>query len=145
MKDSAPSGANDDLGASLKGTTYRVYRYMLKQRDPLGVSQIQKALGLSSPSVSEYHLRKLVRLGLVREEQGGFVVDKVVYDNIIRIRRVSIPFQAAYAAFFGVTLLILVFALRPETLNSLYFFALVVNVFAFGISVFEAVRTARRL
>ena len=102
-------------------------------------------MGLSSPSVSQYHLRKLVRLGLVREEQGGYVVDKVVLENVVRIRRVSIPVHMAYVIFFGVTLLILLTLLRPPTITSLYFFAVVVNAGAIAVSLYEARKTLKRL
>ena len=86
MSDVPRREASEGYDPYLKGTTYRVYRLMLKQRKPVGISDLQRALGLSSPSVSEYHVKKLLRLGLIREEQGGYVIEKVVFDNIIRIR-----------------------------------------------------------
>jgi predicted DNA-binding transcriptional regulator len=88
----------------LTGTTYQIYRYMLKRREPVGISQVQKDLSLASSSVSEYHLKKLTVMGLIREDQGGYVVDKVVLDNVIRIRRVAIPSQTAHVAFFVTTI-----------------------------------------
>jgi predicted DNA-binding transcriptional regulator len=145
MAEASPKGADESLDADLKGTTYRVYRYMLKRGKPLGISEVQKGLRLSSPSVSQYHIKKLLRLGLIREEEGGYVVDRVVIDNIIRIRRVSIPVQAAYVAFFAATLVVLLALLKPAVMTSLYFFALVVNCAALGASLFEAVKTLRRL
>ena len=129
----------------LKGTTYRVYRLMLKQGKPLGISEIQRDLGLSSPSVAQYHIRKLLQFGLIKEDQLGYVVDKVVVENVFRIKRVSIPVQTTYVAFFGVTLFILLAFLRPPVLTSVYFFALMINVIALGITAFEAVKTLRRI
>lgn len=140
-----PSKDNEEVPAQLKGTTYRVYRFMLKQREPVGISGIQKGLGLSSPSVSQYHVRKLLQLGLIREEEGGYLVDRVVLENVIRIRRVSIPIQTAYVAFFGVLLLILLLPLRATTIDSVYYFAVVVNVSALVISAYEMVKTLRSL
>jgi predicted DNA-binding transcriptional regulator len=74
----------------LKGTTFRVYKLLYTEGRPLGIHDIQKALGLSSPSVSQYHVKKLVSAGLVREQESekgtGYIVDKVVFENIIRIR-----------------------------------------------------------
>ena len=139
----------DDSGSipnlELRGTTYRVYRHMLRRRKPLGISDIQKELGLSSPSVAQYHVRKLLQLGLIKEEQGGYIVDKVVLENIIRIKRISVPVQTAYIAFFGVTLLVLLMFLRPEAVTSVYFFAVVVNVAAMAVSVYETIKTLRHL
>jgi predicted DNA-binding transcriptional regulator len=144
MSDKTPkeTGSYDSY---LKGTTLRVYRYMLKQRGPVGISQVQRDLGLSSSSVSQYHIRKLLQMGLVREEQGGYVIDKVVFDNVVRIRRVSIPVQTGYVIFFGVTLAFLLLFLRPHTISSLYFFAVVINGSALGVSAYEAFKTFRRL
>ena len=145
MPDSASNDSGEPSDTRLSGTTYKVYRYLLKQAAPVGISELQKGMGLSSPSVAQYHIRKLLKLGLVKEEQGGYVVDKVVLENVIRIRRVSIPVQTAYVAFFGVTLAILLVFLRPGAINSLYFFALVVNVAALGISILETKKTFERL
>lgn len=144
----AASNLDDDSEISntyLKGTTYRVYRYLLRQGKPVGISDVQKGLGLSSPSVSQYHIRKLLQLGLLREEGDGYVVDRVVLENVVRIRRMSIPVQTAYVAFFGATLIILLGFLRPAAISSVYSFALVVNVAAVCVSLYEALKTIRRL
>jgi hypothetical protein len=141
----APSNDAEEVPAQLKGTTFRVYRFMLKQRRPVGISDIQRGVGLSSPSVSQYHVRKLLQLGLIREEQGGYLVDKVVLENVIRVRRISIPIHTAYVAFFGALLFFLLVFLRPVTIDSVYYFAVVVNVSALGISVFEMAKTLKRL
>jgi predicted DNA-binding transcriptional regulator len=141
-----PLKETDDLSDTrLTGTTYKVYHYMLKQNTPVGISEVQRGMGLSSPSVAQYHIRKLVRLGLIREEQSGYVVDRVVMENVVRIRRVSIPIQTAYVAFFGVTLLILLVFIRPPAMTSDYFFAIVINIVALGISLYEASKTQKRL
>lgn len=140
-----PDDVDETPETYLKGTTYRVYRYMVKQGHPVRISEVQKALGLSSPSVAQYHIRKLLRLGLIREEQEGYAIDKMVLENVVRFRRVSIPVQTAYVAFFVVTLLILILFLRPATISSVYFFALVVNGVALCVSLYEMAKTLRRL
>jgi DNA-binding transcriptional ArsR family regulator len=118
---------------------------MLKHGRPVGISDIQKALGLSSPSVAQYHIKKLLRLGLVREEQGGYLIDKIVVENVIRIRRTSIPVQTGYVAFFGAAFLIILFLLRPTTITSLYVFAVIVNLAALGNSIWEARKSMKNL
>ena len=100
--------------ASLKGTTYKVYRYMYRAGKPVRVNDVQRDLRLSSPSVAQYHLKKLLRLGLVKEVPEGYAIDKVIYENMVRIGRVTIPFQAAYIAFFAACVLVLVTFLRPR-------------------------------
>jgi DNA-binding transcriptional ArsR family regulator len=146
MGDKPPKGAaGEGYDPFLKGTTYRVYRFMLKQRKPVGISEIQKALSLSSSSVSEYHVKKLLQLGLIRQEQDGYVIDRVVVDNVIRIRRVAIPVQIAYVVFFSVTLLLFLMPLRPVAINSIYFLAVVVNSAALVVSLNEVRKTLKRL
>lgn len=128
----------------LKGTTLRIYRYMYRQGRPLGFHDIQRGLGLSSVSIAQYHVGKLLRLGLIKEEGSGYVVDRVVFENMIRVKRAVIPFQTTYAIFFAATLLIMLVFLRPSTITSLYLFALIVNAVALGVSVYETVTVVLR-
>ena len=144
MPDKPPEASGGKYDPYLRGTTYRVYRYMLRLRNPVGISELQKSLGLSSSSVAEYHIEKLLQMGLVKRDQEGYVVDKVVFDNVVRIRRVSIPVQSAYALFFGVTLSLMLTFFRPEQFNSTYFFAVLVNSAALVVSLYEARKTLRR-
>jgi hypothetical protein len=142
---STGSSAGDVSDTALKGTTYRVYRYIVRQSRPVGISDVQKGLGLSSPSVSDYHIRKLLQLGLIREEQGGYVVERMVLENIVRIGRMSFPVQTGYVAFFGVALLIMLVLLRPVTITSSYEFGLIVIAAALGVSIWETRKTLKRL
>ena len=144
MPKEPPAEAGGKNDSHLSGTTYRVYRHFLRQRKPLGISDIQKGLGLSSPSVAEYHIGKLLRMGMIREEEGGYVVEKVVFENIVRIRRISIPIETAYVLFFSVTLALTLSVFRPTGVNSQYFFAVVVNFAAHVVSSYEAIKTLRR-
>ena len=118
---------------------------MLRQRRAVGVSDVQKALDLSSSSVAEYHLGKLLQMGLVKEEQSGYVINKVVVDNIVRIRRVSIPVQTAYVLFFSITLALTLITFRPAEIGAQYFFAVIVNCAALAASIYEAMKTLKRL
>ena len=125
----------------LKGTTLRVYRCLYRAGTPLGIHDVQRALKLSSPSVAEYHIKKLVRAGLVKAEQDGYAVDRVVFENVIRIRRTVIPLQTTFVAFFASALVVLLTILRPESVTSTYVFSLVVCAAALVILLYEALRT----
>ena len=144
---SAARGRNpgNTPNTALKGTTYKVYRFIVRQSQPVGISDVQKGVGLSSPSVSDYHIRKLLQLGLIREEQGGYVVEKMVLENIVRIGRMSFPVQTGYVAFFSATFMIMLVFLRPLTITSSYVLAVVVNVAALAVSTWETRRTLKRL
>ena len=92
--------------------------------------EVQNGLSLSSPSLAHYHIRKLVEEGLAREEAGGYIVDKIMFENMIRIRRSVIPFQTTYLTLFIATLFIMLVFFRPAALSGVYIFALLVNVLA---------------
>ena len=132
-----------DEGADyvLKGTTLRVYRCLYRAGTPMGIHDVQRALKLSSPSVAEYHIKKLVRAGLAKEGQNGYTVDKVVFENVIRIRRTVIPLQTTFVAFFASALVVLLTILRPASITSTYVFSLIVCVVAIVILLYEALKT----
>jgi predicted DNA-binding transcriptional regulator len=132
----------------LTGTSLRVYRYLYKSGKPQNIHEIQRGLGLSSPSVSQYHVRKLIEAGLIRELQSnngaGFVVDKIVFENMIRVRRAIVPFQVAYSIFFASMLVLLLTLLRPRNFDSsLFVFGLVVTISGTLLFGFEALKSAR--
>ncbi len=89
----------------LRGKTLKIYLYMLKQGKPVGVREVQRDLGLSSPSVAFHHLEKLVRLGVVEQDQlGNYVIAKKVDPGILQafvnVGRFSLPRVGFYAVFF---------------------------------------------
>ncbi len=134
---------SDKFENPLGGTTLRVYRYLYKTGKPLGIHDVQRGLGLSSASVAEYHLKKLLRDGLIREDGGGYVVDMVMFENMVRLGRWVLPFQSAYAAFFVTTLIVMLTIMRPGVLTSSYVFAIIVNVAALAFSAYETLKAAR--
>lgn len=134
---------SDKSDTPLGGTTLRVYRYLYKTGKPLGIHDVQRGLGLSSASLAEYHLKKLLRDGLIREETDGYVVDRVMFENMVRLGRWVLPFQSAYAAFFATTLIVMITIMRPEVLTSSYVFAVIVNVAALGFATYETLKAAR--
>ncbi len=68
------------IESQLKGKTLRIYWYLLRSPSSrVGVREIQRSLGLSSPSVAAHHLEKLLSLGLVEKSMTGeyFLVQEV--------------------------------------------------------------------
>ena len=82
------NGSPSESDDVLRGTTLRIYRFMYREGRPLGLHEIQRALGLSSASIPQYHINKLIKAGLVKEDEGGsgYYVDRLVFENMIRIR-----------------------------------------------------------
>jgi len=73
------------IESELKGKTLLVYMRMLKNTsEAVGVREIQRELGFSSPSVSSYHLTKLQDLGLIENVYGDYRVVKEVKVGVLR-------------------------------------------------------------
>ena len=98
---------------------------------------------MSSPSVAHYHIAKLLKAGLLKEEGNGYVVEKAVFENMIRIRRTVLPLQTGYVAFFVTALIALLTIMRPSELSPTYVFAVTVIVVAVGVSLFEAYKAMK--
>jgi predicted DNA-binding transcriptional regulator len=137
-----PEKSEEDV---LKGTTLRVYRLIYRQGKPMGVHDVQRGLQLSSPSVAQYHIKKLLGAGLIREGQDGYVIDRIIFENMIRVRRALIPLQATYSIFFASTLVVMLTLLRPPSITSVYIFALIVNCVALAISLYDVSRALRKV
>ncbi len=136
------SDRRDVEAGVLKGTTLKVYRFLFKAGSPKSTREIQRALSLSSPSLADYHVKKLLRNGLVKEEGGGYVVDRVILENMIRVRRMAIPYQVAYVVFFGLAVLVEFLVFGNDAMNAERF-AQIVIIVALGVAIFEAVRAAK--
>jgi hypothetical protein len=52
--------------------TFRVYLYVLRKKK-VGIRDVQKDLGFSSPNLATYHLRKLESIGLLRREDSQYL------------------------------------------------------------------------
>jgi len=50
----------------------------------VGVREVQRALGFSSPSIASYHLNKLMDLGLVESERGDYSLVREVKVGVLR-------------------------------------------------------------
>ncbi len=53
------------------GTTWDVYLYIMTSRDSVGVRDIWRSLKLSTPSLAQYHVNKLLDLNLIEVAPDG--------------------------------------------------------------------------
>jgi hypothetical protein len=74
------------LESALKGKTLLVYWYLLQQpTHTVGVREVQRSLGFSSPSIAVHHLEKLQDLGLIQKKgTGEYVLEEEVKIGILR-------------------------------------------------------------
>lgn len=126
-----------ELERMLQGKTLLVYLYLLKKKESNGIREVQRELGLSSPSVAEYQIEKLIGLGLASRDNYGrvFVTRKVkvkALEQYVSFGRFTVPRMAFYAT---------VFALVPVLLfafDSWNVYAVIVSAAAAGIFSIEA-------
>jgi len=106
MRDLSP----EEIESQLKGKTLLVYWFMLRSPDsPVGVREIQRKLGFSSPSIAAHHLDKLLSLGLVEKSlRGEYYLKKEVKVGILkffmRFGRFMIPRYLFYSVWFSTML-----------------------------------------
>src|SRR5579863_5184672 len=118
---------------------------MLRQGKAVGVREVQRELGLSSPSVAFHHMEKLVRLGVVEQDKlGDYVIAKKVDPGImqafVNVGRFSLPRVAFYAVFFTT----IAIAYLVSNLEGLDVYALVGTLGCAVVFWYELVRVWRR-
>jgi hypothetical protein len=73
------------IESELKGKTLLVYMHILKSRqESVGVREVKRSLGFSSPSVAAYHLGKLKDLGLIENLYGDYKIVREVKVGVLR-------------------------------------------------------------
>jgi len=98
------------LESALKGKTLLVYWYLLEQpTHVVGVREVQRALGFSSPSVAAHHLDRLQDLGLVQKRgTGEYVLEEEVKVGILKLfahmGRFIVPRYLFYSILFSTML-----------------------------------------
>jgi len=112
------------IESELKGKTLLVYMYIIRVNQPsVGVREIQRALGFSSPSVSAYHLNKLKDLGLVESIRGDYSLIRVVKVGVLRqfvtLGGIMLPRYLFYAVLLTTMLVtyVLQFPMEPTRQN----------------------------
>jgi len=123
------------IESELKGLTLRVYWHILSlnKKESIGTRSVQRALGLSSPSVASHHLEKLKTLGLLDKDATGEyrlvgLVKVGVLRNFVGILGVLLPRYLFYSTMFTAMLVLYPIIYPPN------FSAHNIMAFVFGIS-----------
>lgn len=130
----------DDMEALLKGTTWKVYKYVL-ENGPTGIREVQKSLKLSTPSLVLYHLNKLERAGILKKCKEGYVADRIFLRNRIKVRKLLIPRYFFYSLFMISALIVQLLIFRPRIISRDYAFSVALMCIIIGICIYETVRT----
>jgi len=123
------------IESELKGLTLRVYWHILSlnKKESIGTRSVQRALGLSSPSVASHHLEKLKTLGLLDKDATGEyrlvgLVKVGVLRNFVGVLGVLLPRYLFYSTMFTAMLVLYPIIYPPN------FSAHNIMAFVFGIS-----------
>jgi len=136
------------LESELKGKTLLVYWHLLKAPgSKVGVREVQRKLGFSSPSVAVYHLDKLMSLGLVEKTiTGEYVLISEVKTGLLRfftrLGSFLVPRYLFYSVWFT-TMLISYILFYGQSFCIHNIAALVFGLSASSILWFETVRVLR--
>jgi hypothetical protein len=133
----------EKIESELKGNTLRVYWALLNARDGvIGVRELQRQLGFSSPTLSAYHLNKLVDLELVAKEISDYrLVRKVkvgILRQFIKLGTFMLPRYVLYAIMFTMLLVFLITQIKRFSFFSS--FALMLGILSTVISWYETIR-----
>ena len=141
------ASSEENIAGRLKGNTLRTYVALLSsEKGVMGVRELQRKLGFSSPALASYHLRKLEELGLVIEDKGDYRLVKEVEVGIlsqfIRLGTFMLPRYVFYATFFSTLLVYYLSQLRELQFYSI--FGLLFGVLGTAVFWFEALRIWRQ-
>jgi len=131
----------------LKGNTLRVYTYLFKVRRS-GIREAQRSLGFKSASLAQYHLDKLVDLGLAsKDEMGNYILAKEVkieaLEQFLKIGTYIIPRFILYSVMLTILFAYFVVAAGME-ISRLSVWAYVFAIAGLGITWYETIRAWRR-
>lgn len=131
------------------GKTWDVYLCVLKSGDPIGVKEIWRKLGLSTLSLAQNHVNKLLELRLIElTPQGNYVTNEVerleTLKSFLALRGLMIPRMVVYAALLsGIMLSYITFWPWRGDFRDLV--VLTVTLFSVSTFLFEAVKQYRGL
>jgi hypothetical protein len=140
-------GEEEKIESELKGNTLRVYWMLLQsQNASIGVREVQRHLGFSSPALASYHLNKLVELGLVEERNGEYHLIREVRVGVLKqfakFGSVMLPRYVLYATMF--TTLFVYFITQVRDVNFYSVFAFIFGLLGTVILWYETVRVWRQ-
>ncbi len=135
------------ISEEIKGNTLKVYLYLLRH-GPSELRDIQRGVGLSSPSLASYHLRKLTEgRFVVQNEYGVYSAVKEASDRVLegysRIGPAIVPQFFFFSLLF--TILVAFFSLATLFLSGFTPYLVVVSLAMVVVFWYETYRLWRKL
>lgn len=137
-----------NIDSNLKGNTLRVYTYIFKvQRS--SIRDVQRGLDLNSPALAQYHLEKLVSLGLVkRDEMSGeySLVKEIKVETLERFLKIGsyiIPRFLLYTVMLTVLFTYFFVFVAHVSLNGYILWTYLIGGFAMVVMWYETLKAWR--
>jgi predicted DNA-binding transcriptional regulator len=133
----------------LKGNTLRVYTYLFKV-ERSGIREAQRNLGFKSPSLAQYHLDKLVALGLAAKDgtTGDYILaSEVKIDALapfLKLGSVLMPRFVLYSVLITVLFGYFLVAVSHFDLSSGTIWAYIFGIVGVVVMWLETIRAWRR-
>jgi DNA-binding transcriptional ArsR family regulator len=142
---------NGGIG-ELKGKTFAVYSYIIKENKPVGPREVMRGANLSSSSVAYRHLQKLEDLGLLeKNEEGKYIIkEKAKISGHLWVGRTLVPRLIFYSLFFtgllgtelvAITIGYFGYGLIPETLS---IYLIVITTIALALFLIEGLSLKKK-
>lgn len=131
----------------MKGNTLRVYTYLFKvQRS--GIREAQRSLGFKSASLAQYHLEKLVELGLAtKDASGDYLLAREIkieaLEQFLKVGSYIIPRFVLYSVMLSFLFAYFVLVVRV-TISTISIWVYIFAVAGLLITWYETVRAWRR-
>jgi len=137
----------EEIVSKLKGNTLRAYWALLSADDGvIGVRELQRELGFSSPALAAYHLNRLVDFGLAVNERGDYQllleVKVGVLKQFIKLGSFLFPRYVLYASMFTTFFIFILIRFDEVSFYSVY--GVVVSFLATLVSWYETIKIWRQ-
>ena len=135
-------------GLRLNGNTLRVYTYIFKVKKS-SIKEVQTTLRLNSPALAQYHLEKLVSLGLARRDDVSgeyFILKEVKVETLQQFLKVGsfiIPRLLLYAVTLTVILGYYVIFISGLVLNGYNLWTFLIGGFGLVVLWYETFKAWR--
>lgn len=140
--------ASTPRDVDLKGNTLRVYTYLFKVKRS-GIREAQRKLGFKSPSLAQYHLDKLVEMGLATKDSSGnyVLVAEVKIEALaqfMKLGSVLVPRFVLYSVMITVLFSYFLIAVVHFDLSPVGIWAYIFGIIGLVITWYETIRAWRR-
>lgn len=116
---------------------------MVSKAEPVGIREIARELNLPVSTV-HYAVKRLIKLGLVKKVETGYIVDKVIdFNGYVLLRRKYIPLSFVYAGLFIGVLMGELYIVFLKGINADRFVTIIIAIIAIFIFIVEGIKKLR--